>query len=414
MQHTTELPDDPREPLFINMDETAVAYAYTGQKGSIVMRKRLPTGRHLAAEAHDPWQVRGHVTLVAFITHIPEVQAHLPQVVLGNPAKFTRAVLASVAGHVHHTVHLWRQQSAWNSHETMRAIITLLMQCLGPWLGCKRPVLVLDVARSHISEALCQLSKRLGLRLLYVPAKMTWLLQPLDTHGFLRLKRTIRRLWHAQQLASEHGEVSTKDWLLILSRSVTQVLGMVPWEKAFREVGLLQGQQGVSLFIMRVLELTEPPRIQAAMLGDHELHGILPRRLFFRAAWFFPELARPSTPTAPLAALRITSAAPSHTSTAEEGPISTRTRSKMKRTMSQASMEEQPQPLPRPAASTSSSSRGPRTATSPLPPSTSPLGGRRTLPWDLRPRDRPMQLSRGPATQTPRRDQGPARAATAR
>ena len=118
----------------------------------------------------------------------------------------------------------------------------------------------------------------------------------------------------------------------------------------------------MTLFIMRALGLTEPPRIQAAMLGDHELHGLLPRRLFFRPAWFFPELARPSTPTAPLAALRITSAAPSHRSTAEEGPISTRTRSKMKRTMSQASMEEQPQPLPRPAASTSSSSRGRRTS----------------------------------------------------
>jgi len=151
-------------PLFINLDETAVAFAYSGQKGCILTRHSLPAGRTLGCEARDTWQLRGHVALLGFITPEPEIQKRLPQIILGNPAKFTRSVLAAMAGSVPGPIRLWRQASAWNSHETMRAVITLLMQLLGPFLQTRRPVLIMDVARCHIHESLFALCKRLGVR----------------------------------------------------------------------------------------------------------------------------------------------------------------------------------------------------------------------------------------------------------
>ena len=53
-------------------------------------------------------------------------------------------------------------------------------------------ILILDAATIHLSGTFRRRALSLGVRLVFIPAGLTWLLQPLDTHVFAALKRDIR------------------------------------------------------------------------------------------------------------------------------------------------------------------------------------------------------------------------------
>ena len=46
------------------------------------------------------------------------------------------------------------------------------------------PVLLMDCARQHIHRSVFDAAARQGVRLVLIPAKLTWLLQPCDAHVF--------------------------------------------------------------------------------------------------------------------------------------------------------------------------------------------------------------------------------------
>ncbi|CAE8597764.1 unnamed protein product, partial [Polarella glacialis] len=85
-----------KRTLMINMDETALAYSWAGQKkGTIVCRDRLPNGRSLRTEQASRSDMRGNVTHMAFICDESSIQPLLPQILLGNRFKFTIRLLNS-------------------------------------------------------------------------------------------------------------------------------------------------------------------------------------------------------------------------------------------------------------------------------------------------------------------------------
>ena len=114
----------------------------------------------------------------------PSVQVVLPQVILGNERRVTKAFMHEMIGTTPANVHLWRQKSSWNSHATMRRVLSTLARSLGALLRDRYVSLILDVASQHIHGSIAGLAKRLGIRFVYVPAKLTYLLQPCDTHVF--------------------------------------------------------------------------------------------------------------------------------------------------------------------------------------------------------------------------------------
>ena len=113
-----------RQPLLINMDETSLAYHFCGLRGTVL--KLQIDSREQPSDAASLSEIRGHVSYLASVASDPEVQALLPQVLLGNEHRFTKTLLRSVEKICPPQVHLWRQKSAWNSHATMRRYICLL------------------------------------------------------------------------------------------------------------------------------------------------------------------------------------------------------------------------------------------------------------------------------------------------
>ncbi|CAE8614454.1 unnamed protein product [Polarella glacialis] len=196
-----------KRTLMINMDETALAYSWAG----------LPNGRSLRTEQASRNDMRRNVTHLAFICDDSSIQPLLPQILLGNHSKFTIRLLNSVAGQLPPNLHLWRQDSSWNSHSTMRKALGILRRALQPIASTHSIILILDMARVHMHHTIYQHAKQCGTRLLYVPARLTWLLQPCDTHLFARFKNELRRRWHEERCQSESGIISSAGWLHIIA-----------------------------------------------------------------------------------------------------------------------------------------------------------------------------------------------------
>lgn len=370
-----------KEPLFLNLDETAIAYAFAGLKGCVVKRKKLPIGKQLKAEPVSQWDTRSYISLLAIVTTDPAIQRQMPQILLGS-TKLTGRLLASVAGQVPANMHIWRHKTAWTTHDILKQVLALIALHLRPFMEAKHPILVLDMAKSHIHESICASARRLGISLLYVPAKMTWLLQPLDTRVFARLKCRLRQAWHAEQVRSRAGQVSSQDWLLLVCKAVKEVLCGHPWERAFSDVGLTCTMPAVSPGVLRTLGFPVQPPVPEGPLSQTDVQRIFPARMHIRASWFFPELrpirCAPNRPTALVFTPGPCQPAASHT----EGPVFTRTRSRTRLLLEAEAftLSAPSSTQPRSRDLGSSPSQPPPTEPVPTPPPS------RVLPWQLRPR----------------------------
>jgi hypothetical protein len=249
-----------KKPLILNLDETAVAYAYASQKGMIVSKTRLPEGTCKASETiSSRADIRGNVTFIAIICDDPLIQPRLPQFILGNEHKFTHRLLASVAGQISGNFIISRQKSAWNCHVTMRTVLSQIRDKLADLTDSRYIILTLDMASCHIHDTIYQHARRCNIRLVYIPAKLTFLLQPCDTHLFIKLKRKLRELWVKARYRHAKGQVEDKDWLLLVCAAAKQVLNGTKWSHAFQATGALNGQGSLSSSIKMFLEWSETP-----------------------------------------------------------------------------------------------------------------------------------------------------------
>jgi hypothetical protein len=184
-----------RPPLFINADETSLAYGFVGAEGTVICAKFIPKEIRQATENASTDQTHGHITYMAMVTHDTSIQPLLPQVLIGNERRFSVSLLREVQHQIPRNVTLLRRPSAWNCHEVMRKIISLLVQALGDLVSKRSVILLLDVHRSHTHPSIFAHARRLGARLIYIPAKLTFLLQPCDTHVFSHLKQRLHDAW---------------------------------------------------------------------------------------------------------------------------------------------------------------------------------------------------------------------------
>ena len=135
------------------MDETALVRHVTGLRGTVV---KVSAPKQAAIERASLADRRSYISYLACITHDAAVQALLPQVLLGNEHQFTLALLRSVSSQLGPNIQLWRQKSAWNSHQTMRRWLTTLKKALGSLVESRTVVVLVDVHPSHIHNTIFQ------------------------------------------------------------------------------------------------------------------------------------------------------------------------------------------------------------------------------------------------------------------
>ena len=84
-------------------------------------------------------------------------------------------------------------------------VISLLATALSPYLGELQPIIFLDVCRLHLASWVIAACHAAHIWPIAVPAQMTWLLQPLDTHAFGTYKLRLKEAYQAARAATEDG-----------------------------------------------------------------------------------------------------------------------------------------------------------------------------------------------------------------
>ena len=116
--------------ILINMDETSIAYSYGGQKGNIILRlKQTMSDKFI--ERLSLGDRRSFISYVASICNPPSYMEALPQILLGNHARFTNTLMEQATEVLPKQVILWRESSHWLNSKLMCQYIKTLAAFLG-------------------------------------------------------------------------------------------------------------------------------------------------------------------------------------------------------------------------------------------------------------------------------------------
>ena len=239
---------EPKVPLFLNVDESSISTCFTPKKGHVLKTMKTSTRPQTHSDA------RGAITQICCICNDAAIQSMLPQVFVGNEHCFTRKLLQSMSTYCDQpgNVLLRRRKSSWNSCTLMMEYVVLLASCLLPFAQ-RQPILLMDVAQCHIGRDVLAKAAELKLWLIFVPSRVTWLLQPCDTHCFYAMKAFLRRAWSQARSAHEGGVVPREAWLKLLFDVSAVFLASRPWAPAFVALGIIGNRRALSSALREVL-----------------------------------------------------------------------------------------------------------------------------------------------------------------
>ena len=342
-----QCPDD-KSVLFVNMDESSVAYTYPCQRG-VVLRKRDHVGDPTAfKEKSTLGDRRGAITYLACICSDEELQSSMPQFFIGNKHRFTVALLKVLRHTTPANTHVWREDSGWMDQAKMARALKVLAESLKPVLKHRQVILILDHASAHVSAKLVNLACRLGLWVVYVPAKLTWLLQPLDTHCFANFKQSLKQKHTKLRLTTEHGDVSSKQWMDLLFEAMLEDVRGKAWRHAFESTGYIDCQRWINQGVREHTFQGAFGPLPASMPSAKDVQYMSPKHKRMP----YLQLMRPLEQRA--------TGALSHTVAIKLFPISSRTRARAKRrapnTLPEPALASIAGPCPGAASSSSSSS----------------------------------------------------------
>ena len=270
LQHM-DPPDKIR--VLINVDETSVRLVPQEGKGHVskgayrLLCSGMPLGRNASLAAQ-----RSAISHVAAICDHPEIQKRLPQVVLVGENQFTEGRANRVRSEAPESVHLWRLKKAWMTIEVMETYIALLGWILKEFQTTHRFILCLDALRVHVSPKVLRAASRANLWICVIPAKMTWALQPCDTHVFASYKRLLGEEYQRSGLTAA-GDITWELVLESLWHVVNSLMQGKDWSAAFDSVGIRNQQRALSDRTRTKLQCPlEPPQAPRSLppLSDFE------------------------------------------------------------------------------------------------------------------------------------------------
>ena len=180
---------------------------------------------------------RGALTHVALITDLPPVQAKLPQIFLCNQRIVPARALTNPVLQKGPTVEFWLEKSGWNNSSKMVRILRKVRDAMSEF-GALQPIVLLDACPCHIHPRVAAAAEELGLWLVVVPAKLTFLVQPLDVYAFSPYKACLAKLFAEHEDAT--GNLEVLSWMQCLCTAVRKFWCARKWRTAFEQTGVLR------------------------------------------------------------------------------------------------------------------------------------------------------------------------------
>ena len=162
--------------------------------------------------------------------------------------------------------------------EMMKRVLDHLRASLNDWKDTRQLVFSADAFKAHISAPVWRRAAALDIMYLVIPAKITWALQPCDTHVFARLKHHFAAEVQTALVKSGDGKPTVLMVIGAVSRAVRQVVTLGNWRMSFWDLGLTGVQACLSDACLQKLEMAERPRIPNSLPTLAELLEVFPGR----------------------------------------------------------------------------------------------------------------------------------------
>ena len=240
--------------LLINMDETSVSTFHGYTYGNMATQRK---------NDQEPiqWANRAKrrtcMTHACFICDKACLQKKLPQLVLVNKKTCSQVMFAQIVRASPPNIYVKQLTTAWMTEEIMCVLIRLLRAHLQEVWDDYEVVLFLDAHWSHIHHNTCVQCNRFDISLIVIPARLTWLLQPCDTHVFAVYKRYMRKLWSEKAMLTATGEIDILQFFEIVFEVIQDIVLNRDWSYAFKANGFHTGFVHLSSYIMKKLEFGE-------------------------------------------------------------------------------------------------------------------------------------------------------------
>jgi len=190
------------------------------------------------------------ITLIALICNDTTLQRFLPQILLTRQHQIPQKYLRGAEHAKPPRVFVWTKESHWVNAQVFREILSAIWLSLKDVLGDRQIILLLDCAPCHIHWRTANHAAKLGIWLVYIPAKMTYLLQPLDRYIFAGLKQHLKELLLRARALQIRGAVSPQTWLEELYKTIDRCLcRRTDFATYFEKVGAAAAQLRMSMFL---------------------------------------------------------------------------------------------------------------------------------------------------------------------
>ena len=266
-----------RPALFINMDETSVSCL---KKSKMAMVG--PSAFDHAGNGHGNKKQCSfpRCALIASIVSDEALQSKLPQVFLprSKPGVYPPLSVRRVFSDARTPVQAYHGGSGFQNADSMRQWLSDLRHVLRKERPNHMWILVMDCYSVHLSMESLKYAKVLGFCVVLIPGRMTWLLQPLDSHVFAEFKRLLRRLIMHQRIASDTGTITWSDGLRAATTAVRAKLVSKSWRSVMQGSGMVAEASTLRPALQNVLrgvELDPRPPTKAELeivLGTHGPH----------------------------------------------------------------------------------------------------------------------------------------------
>lgn len=242
-----------RTVLAINIDETYISFHQGLKRGCIGVEKyMLPDGARPPAQRASRHELRMGLTHVGIICDTPEIQPLLPQVLIIPDNVLLKRDLVAAKSLMPGPIYILRRPTKWVTIEICCWILRMIQWTLREVRSRYHVVVLMDVLGQHMATEVMDLMSTLSFYAVFVPAKLTWLLQPCDTHCFALFKQKIQLISLRQRaMASGEATVTVLQWLKNVADCIIEVLNGRSWVDSFRQNGYGGSQAFLSAFVRR-------------------------------------------------------------------------------------------------------------------------------------------------------------------
>jgi len=265
--------------VVVNMDETSIRLYQKPGHGYMVKvaRKQKRSAKSLTINV-PKGQLRGTFTHVAMICDDDGLQPHLPQFLFINRDQISQTEFDSMQQEWHPNVRAHRVVNPWMTNDKMKIVLKGLADAIAAKSERRRVVLCADAHKTHIAASTWQSAAAHRFFYFIIPPKLTWALQPCDTHLFAIFKNRLSTT--CQQLAIANGRRRWDITLLLkaLNTTIGDVLNKRSWRKAFDDLGYRGNQQDVSKRVLEKVDLIERPEVPNDIPALETLMSCFPLR----------------------------------------------------------------------------------------------------------------------------------------